>query len=61
MVFFIFLYLGPGMGGGLLAAVFAFIIAIFLGLWAVVYYPLKRAWKNKRNDSQNSEEENIDK
>ncbi|MEL0243864.1 MAG: hypothetical protein VW955_05435 [Gammaproteobacteria bacterium] len=55
----VFLYLGPGMGGGLITAVFGFIIAIFLGLWAVVYYPLKRAWKNKKK-SETTKEKKIE-
>ena len=44
-----FAYIGPGMGGGVVAAVFGFIAAILLGLWAILYYPIKRALKNKRN------------
>jgi hypothetical protein len=39
----IFSYVGPGMSGGFIAAVLGFIIAIFLVLWAILYYPIKRA------------------
>ena len=41
-------YLGPGMSGGAFAAIIGFFAAILLGLWAVLYYPIKRALKNKK-------------
>ena len=56
----LFSYLGPGMGGGVIAAIFGIIAAFFLGLWGILYYPIKRALKNKKkkrslskNNSQN--------
>tara|TARA_B100000989_G_C19470582_1_gene440495 strand:- start:538 stop:750 length:213 start_codon:yes stop_codon:yes gene_type:complete len=42
-------YLGPGMGGGVFAAILGFLGAFLLALWAVLYYPIKRALKNKKN------------
>ena len=45
------------MGGGFLAAIFGFLAALILGFWAVIYYPMKRAWKNKKKDLLNKEEE----
>ena len=44
-----FAYIGPGMGGGVIAAIFGIIAAFFLGLWGILYYPIKRAFKNKKN------------
>ena len=41
-------YLGPGMSGGILAAIFGIVAAFFLGLWGILYYPIKRAFKNKK-------------
>ena len=41
-------YLGPGMGGGIIAAIFGIIAAFFLGLWGILYYPIKRALNNKK-------------
>jgi len=35
-------YLGPGLGGGVLSVVLGFIVAVFLAIFAVVWYPLKR-------------------
>ena len=43
-----FSYIGPGMGGGVIAAIFGIIAAFFLGLWGILYYPIKRALKNKQ-------------
>ena len=55
MLFFIsststllFAYIGPGMGGGLIAAILGIIAAFFLSLWGILYYPIKRALKNKK-------------
>ncbi|MBO6974186.1 MAG: hypothetical protein JJ844_00640 [Prochlorococcus marinus CUG1435] len=42
------MYIGPGMGGGVIAAIFGIIAAFFLGLWGILYYPIKRALKNKK-------------
>ena len=41
-------YIGPGMGGGVIAAIFGIIAAFFLGLWGILYYPIKRFFKNKK-------------
>ena len=42
-------YIGPGMGGGAIAAIIGFFAAILLGLWGILYYPIKRALKNKKD------------
>lgn len=42
-------YLGPGMGGGVIAAIIGFFAAIILGLWGILYYPIKRALKNRKD------------
>ena len=41
-------YIGPGMGGGVIAAAIGFFAAIILGLWGILYYPIKRAIKNRK-------------
>ena len=52
-------YIGPGMSGGIIAAIVGFFAAILLGLWGILYYPIKRALKNRKdkkkllNDSNN--------
>ena len=55
-------YIGPGMGGGAIAAIIGFFAAILLGLWGVLYYPIKRALKNKKDKKtllKESENESI--
>lgn len=42
-------YLGPGMGGGAIAAMFGFVAGILLALWGILYYPIKRALKNGKD------------
>ena len=42
-------YIGPGMGGGVIAAMVGFFAAILLGLWGILYYPIKRALKNRKD------------
>ena len=44
----LFVYIGPGMGGGVIAAIFGLIAAFFLGLWGILYYPIKRSLKNRK-------------
>ena len=41
-------YIGPGMGGGIIAVIFGIIAAFFLGLWGIIYYPIKRAIKKNK-------------
>jgi hypothetical protein len=41
-------YLGPGMGGGFIAAVLGVIGAILLALFGILYYPIKRMLKNRK-------------
>tara|TARA_Y100001968_G_scaffold204113_1_gene187400 strand:- start:155 stop:382 length:228 start_codon:yes stop_codon:yes gene_type:complete len=57
----LFTYIGPGMGGGVIAAIFGIIAAFFLGLWGVLYYPIKRALKNKKVKKKMSSRENTNK
>ena len=42
-------YIGPGMSGGVIAAIVGFFAAILLGLWGILYYPIKRALKNRKD------------
>tara|TARA_Y100001968_G_scaffold39339_1_gene29940 strand:- start:663 stop:890 length:228 start_codon:yes stop_codon:yes gene_type:complete len=44
----LFAYIGPGMAGGVIAAIFGFIAAFFLALWGILYYPIKRALKKNK-------------
>ena len=44
----VFAYIGPGMGGGVIAAVLGVIGAILLALFGILYYPIKRMLKNRK-------------
>lgn len=41
-------YIGPGVASGALAAVVGVIGSIFLALFAVIYYPIKRMMKRRK-------------
>ena len=41
-------YLGPGMAGGVIAATIGFIAALFLAIGSILYFPIKRALKNRK-------------
>lgn len=42
-------YIGPGVGAGALAAVLGVLGSIFLALFAVIYYPIKRMMKKRKS------------
>ena len=44
----VFAYIGPGMGGGVFAAVLGVIGAVLLALFGILYYPIKRMLKNRK-------------
>ncbi|MCY1128670.1 hypothetical protein OU426_17570 [Frigidibacter sp. RF13] len=43
-----FAYIGPGVGAGAIGAVIGVIGAIFLAIFAVLWYPIKRMMKGKK-------------
>ena len=51
---FSYAYIGPGMGGGLIAAVIGIILAIFSLIIGIIWFPLKRFFKSKKkkNDKE---------
>ena len=51
-------YIGTGMSGGVIAAIFGIITAFFLGLWGILYYPIKRTFKNKKKKNKLSKNKN---
>lgn len=52
----LYAYIGPGMSGGIIAIVVGFFAAIFLALWGILYYPIKRALKKRKNKKTISKE-----
>ena len=47
-------YLGPGVGGGVIAAVIGVIVAIFVALFGLIWFPVKRLLK-KRKEKKNQQ------
>ena len=45
-------YLGPGMGGGFIAATMGIIIAIFAMLFGILWFPIKRFFNKKKKDKE---------
>ena len=45
-------YLGPGMGGGMLAAAIGVVVAIFAAIFGILWFPIKRFLKKKRNKNE---------
>jgi len=43
-----FAYIGPGMGGGVIAATLGIIVAIFAGIFGLIWFPVKRLIKNRK-------------
>ena len=50
-----FAYLGPGMGGGLIAATVGIVIALFALIFGIVWFPLKRFFKNYKDKKNNKD------
>ena len=48
----VFAYIGPGMGGGLIAGVLGVVGAVFLALFGILYYPIKRLIKNRQKKKE---------
>ena len=46
-----FAYLGPGIGGGIIAATLGIIIAILAALFGLIWFPVKKLI-NKRKENQ---------
>lgn len=43
-----FAYIGPGLGAGAISAVLGVLGSIFLGLFAIIWYPIKRLMKKRK-------------
>ena len=44
-------YVGPGLGGGFIAATIGIVLAIFAGLFGILWFPLKRILKKLKKTS----------
>ena len=50
-------YLGPGVGGGVIVATIGVIVAIFAGIFGILWFPIKRFLK-KRKDAKQEKKQN---
>jgi len=48
-------YLGPGIGGGVLAATVGVIVAIFATLFGLIWFPVKRLLKKRKEKKENKQ------
>ena len=51
-------YIGPGMSGGVIAGIIGFFAAILLGFWGILYYPIKRALKKRKDKKMSLKDSN---
>ena len=49
-------YLGPGVGGGIIAASIGILVAILAALFGILYYPIKRYIKNRKQKKTTHEQ-----
>tara|TARA_B100001057_G_C22374431_1_gene765939 strand:+ start:409 stop:621 length:213 start_codon:yes stop_codon:yes gene_type:complete len=60
VIFLIFLnnpsyaYLGPGVGVSAIIATIGIIVAIFVALFGLIWFPLKKLFKKKNNKNENN-------
>ncbi|MFP4532069.1 MAG: hypothetical protein ACLFNS_05240 [Desulfobacterales bacterium] len=47
-------YVGPGLGAGTLAVIAGLLLSVFLAMFAVVWYPLKRILRKIRGEKAGS-------
>ncbi len=48
-------YLGPGIGGGVIAATLGIIIAIFGALFGLLWFPIKNILKKRKEKKENNQ------
>lgn len=53
-------YLGPGLGMGAIGSALGVIGGIFLGIFAIIWYPVKRLWRAIRGPKKPKAESDTD-
>ena len=48
-------YLGPGVGGGVIAATIGVIVAIIAALFGLIWFPVKRLLKKRKERKENQQ------
>jgi membrane associated rhomboid family serine protease len=55
----LFAYLGPGVGGGVIAATIGIFVAICAALFGLIWFPVKRLLK-KRKERKDQQQNKVD-
>ena len=50
-----FSYLGPGVGGGVIAATIGVVLAIIAALFGLIWFPVKRLLKKRKEKKENQQ------
>ena len=51
----VYAYIGPGVGGGAILAILGFLVAIIVGIFGLIWFPIKRLLKkNKKEKKKNN-------
>ena len=53
-------YLGPGMGGGFIAATIGIVVAIFAMIFGILWFPIKRFFNKKKQNQENNIKDNLE-
>ena len=51
-------YLGPGIGGGVIAATIGLIVAIFAAISGLIWFPIKRLLKKRKEKKEDNQKFN---
>lgn len=54
-----FAYIGPGVGTGVIAVILGIIASLFLAIFTILYYPIKRYLRNRKSHGK-AEHESTD-
>lgn len=55
-----FAYIGPGMAGGVFSVIIGVLVALIMIFLGIIYYPLKRLFKNRKGPEQVKEDQTHD-
>lgn len=55
MSFDVTAYIGPGLGASAIGVIIGIIVSIILALFAILWYPIKRLFKQKRSTPNKTE------
>ena len=55
-----FAYLGPGVGGGVITATIGIIVAVFAALFGLIWFPVKRLLKKRKEKKEQHQQDKID-